>query len=121
MRKKDRHELLSPIQPQLVLSLCARFLKKGTIVLEIAVIWNRSVKNSCRRDIITQVLHFSQSDLFSGLISDYRTSGAETNASVVKEGCSKVLRITNLYMKAYLATEGRKNIVGRPQFVLLFF
>ena len=37
MRKKDRHELPSPIQPQLVLSLCARFLKKGTIVLEIAV------------------------------------------------------------------------------------
>ena len=38
MRKKDRHELPSPIQPQLVLSLCARFLKKGTIVLEIAVV-----------------------------------------------------------------------------------
>jgi hypothetical protein len=37
VRKKDRHELPSPIQPQLVLSLCARFLKKGTIVLEIAV------------------------------------------------------------------------------------
>ena len=46
MRKKDRHELPSPIQPQLVLSLCARFLKKGTIVLEIAVSRHRCLSGS---------------------------------------------------------------------------
>ena len=32
---------------------------------------------------ITQVLRFSQSDLFSGLIPDYRTSGAETRFLVL--------------------------------------
>ena len=72
MRKKDRHELPSLIQPQLVLSLCARFLKKGTIVLEIAVCTTKVISYYIIRISATGTGH-----IYIGPVSEHRSLADE--------------------------------------------
>ena len=45
--------------------------------------------------IIIQHLHFSHSDLISEVISDYRTSGAETSVAEAQAGGFEKINIIN--------------------------